>query len=821
MSNSYTPNQNRYDDPYQQRIYDYNTTDSRLYLSRAANFLLKSIGNNIVLDKLNILAVTQVEDEGVITVSANISAGYVIQDSTLLELGEGTLDLDVTSLGDTVHNSAHLVVLVDYKFIETIEPNVARVKLLWVSSTGSVLPAIDYDPTRCLVLLGVISFDKSDPSYIYVEDPVTISPITIGTSGMSVWGPLSNSDFVDLVRRIAGTGTSGTGGVERFVQLLDVPNSYLHQENKFVKVGTAGTSLVFDNTGTLPAAGTSGQVLSKIDDTDYNVHWSNVYGIPTSGTSGQVLTKDSDIDYEVSWQDSPSGLPTGGTSGQMLAKIDEHNYHVDWYDVPNSLPTGGTSGQILTKIDDTNYNTEWDDAPISLPTGGTAGQILAKIDEHNYHVEWIDQHVEPAGVLQDELHIVTSGEVASRLITVPFEYPMGTNQLQVYLNGQLKRINELIGEHSYGDYFEIDTTTIQFKEDSLIEGDQVRFVLIIGGTSGGGTSGVFSSDVHIISAVGHDSILHIWSDHGDDTTDRWSIISVASDNTLRFRNNEVSKIDITTSGQVNVGSETTSGSAGNCSVVFTRQITEDSVSGRATRDEQTYTATVAGKSYCSYDSAPVMEGSLDYDHHISFQARPVFNGSGLLDRIIGFSSIMAASNTGGGHITNVFHYRVKTGISGGADNQYGLYVPELTGATNNYAVCTEGATPSYFGGDVSFNNLVQRSAYNTVNITASTSITITLNIPSGASLKGCSFRVSDDLAVGDLWDAAFSGGSSYSLASNIAVAKNTKHNQLVTPIIAADVTNVVITKHGGGTFTAQGSIDCLCFYDELVSMTDV
>lgn len=51
------------------------------------------------------------------------------------------------------------------------------------------------------------------------------------------------------------------------------------------------------------------------------------------------------------------GIPTGGTSGQVLQKVDGTNYNTQW--ASSAVPTGGTTGQILRKVDGTNYNTQW------------------------------------------------------------------------------------------------------------------------------------------------------------------------------------------------------------------------------------------------------------------------------------------------------------------------------------------------------------------------------------------------------------------------------------------------------------------------------
>lgn len=89
----------------------------------------------------------------------------------------------------------------------------------------------------------------------------------------------------------------------------------------------------------IPAGGSSGQVLAKVDGTNYNVTWVDQQGggsggdVPAGGTTGQVLAKSTDADYQTEWVNQPEGLPAGGATGQVLAKVDGTNYNAQWTDV--------------------------------------------------------------------------------------------------------------------------------------------------------------------------------------------------------------------------------------------------------------------------------------------------------------------------------------------------------------------------------------------------------------------------------------------------------------------------------------------------------
>lgn len=109
-----------------------------------------------------------------------------------------------------------------------------------------------------------------------------------------------------------------------------------------------------------------------------------------------------------------------------------------------------------------------------------------------------------------------------------------------------------------------------------------------------------------------------------------------------------------------------------------------------------------------------------------------------------------------------------------------------------------------------------------IPITASASISTAVQVPTGSRIIGAQLRVDSALASGELWDAAYGGGSSSTIATAQAVAKNTKVNTLYNANAASDITTntlyVNITKNGGGSFTAQGTIRALVYYESLTTL---
>lgn len=148
----------------------------------------------------------------------------------------------------------------------------------------------------------------------------------------------------------------------------------------------------------------------------------------------------------------------------------------------------------------------------------------------------------------------------------------------------------------------------------------------------------------------------------------------------------------------------------------------------------------------------------------------------------------------------------------GAANLDIVLTPAGTGVISLPAARTKNATAATGG-------LVRKSASASAAITASASIEIPVAVPAGARLVGVQLRTDAGLAAGELWDAAFSGGSTAAICSGQAVAKNTKVNSLTTDVTTA-TTNIAVTRNGGGNFTAQGTIRAIVYYEAFDAMAD-
>lgn len=160
----------------------------------------------------------------------------------------------------------------------------------------------------------------------------------------------------------------------------------------------------------------------------------------------------------------------------------------------------------------------------------------------------------------------------------------------------------------------------------------------------------------------------------------------------------------------------------------------------------------------------------------------------------------------------------KAAIPANAASNFVAYNRLLLGYRN---AADDGFYPVALAGCMNQTRYYERKSVEAAaNITASASVTITLNIPAGSRLLGVQFRVDTALATGNTWDAAYSGGSTTSLATGQAVAKNTKLQKLHVSEIASDITNIAITRNGGGDFSAQGTIRAIAYYETINEMVN-
>ncbi len=164
---------------------------------------------------------------------------------------------------------------------------------------------------------------------------------------------------------------------------------------------------------------------------------------------------------------------------------------------------------------------------------------------------------------------------------------------------------------------------------------------------------------------------------------------------------------------------------------------------------------------------------------------------------------------------------VDTGVGHAAEDQLSLIAGaiEALRLTETTAKMVEKFACDALGG-------VGRVAFSaTANITADHTITIQVNIPSGAKILGVQMRVDTALAATETWNAQYVTGATQAIATNQAVAQNTKVNKFfdenAATAITSGETDITITKNsnpGVDVFTAQGTIRAVVYYEDWTAL---
>jgi len=160
MASTIQPVQTRYNTPYDQTIFDFNTIDSKVYLSRETNKILNIVGNDVVIKDMHM---TDPIIIGASTVRVSVGIGSAIRDETLLKFTSiSTVDIDCAALDDTTINGCHLGIFMNYQYLQTMETNNAKVEIYHIAADGTITnPLGTYNMYTCRLLLGVINFTKS------------------------------------------------------------------------------------------------------------------------------------------------------------------------------------------------------------------------------------------------------------------------------------------------------------------------------------------------------------------------------------------------------------------------------------------------------------------------------------------------------------------------------------------------------------------------------------------------------------------------------------------------------------------------------------
>jgi hypothetical protein len=158
--------------PYSQSLFDMGVQDSRVYLSRQVNNILQVFGSNVKISGLDVTINNNNQLINNKIASFTISPGKCIADTTLHVFPTSTtLELDVSPYDP----SGYLVIVVSYKYIESLQQNRPIFKLLYVTQDGLDQLPDAWSPSRDNLVLGVFKFNNQSPYDLNSHNSGTIS----------------------------------------------------------------------------------------------------------------------------------------------------------------------------------------------------------------------------------------------------------------------------------------------------------------------------------------------------------------------------------------------------------------------------------------------------------------------------------------------------------------------------------------------------------------------------------------------------------------------------------------------------------------------
>lgn len=170
-------------------------------------------------------------------------------------------------------------------------------------------------------------------------------------------------------------------------------------------------------------------------------------------------------------------------------------------------------------------------------------------------------------------------------------------------------------------------------------------------------------------------------------------------------------------GQLFLGGNSLAASSPDAWMAITRQVGNTysggytaTGDGHGFADSSTVTRTNGGPiGYNSYDAQPTFSaGTRDFGHYAAFQARPNFAFTGALAEYDGLYASTTAVGSGVAMSAYNGVYVVDAGVTAGGTitTMVGTHIGALTSGGTNWAILTDGTTPSKFGGNVTASSAI-------------------------------------------------------------------------------------------------------------------
>jgi hypothetical protein len=281
MATTNTPtNQILHNTPYSQTLLHENTVDSKVYISRRVNQLLKAIGNDLVLKGLELVQDPVING---LTVSFTLSTGLIIQDSTLIEINEQvTLDINVSPYDST---EGYLIIYTEFQHMDSINENPIKLKLSYVKADGTALVGTNsWNSSINRIILYRFSFVKTTNALVSVTQEE--SNFTLIGKEYNLKG---HEDFTNYAFRIINDHASLT------------TNYGLATEEKYGHVKVPSTSNLVVQTGSVsvPESTTVTNGVVKLATEDEAILMESKTKVLTPDTLKHIILNLKDIDIQV------------------------------------------------------------------------------------------------------------------------------------------------------------------------------------------------------------------------------------------------------------------------------------------------------------------------------------------------------------------------------------------------------------------------------------------------------------------------------------------------------------------------------------------
>lgn len=312
MAVSVTPSpQFRYLEPYKNRVFQYDTPNSNLFLSQYANNLLRVVGNDCVVRGLNVTATPHANEQDLII---SITAGSLIHDLTYIEINSAT-ELVLENVANYT-STMKVLVYTNFKYVNSIyENNLSIAATLYNPITQKTVTP--WDSNRYRVVLAIFDLTivdgklenvaiNTDMDFLEIDDMNEIQNGSFTSLTTEFWSPI---DATFSVSETGGVEDSPyvivnrtTGSEQGLYQVISTNIGTTYKFNFWVKTGSAG----------------DGDFSAKAMNGDYNIDPLGSVLTTVSGTSTSTWTKYTGKFIATSTKTTLIILKSNNTSGTML-----------------------------------------------------------------------------------------------------------------------------------------------------------------------------------------------------------------------------------------------------------------------------------------------------------------------------------------------------------------------------------------------------------------------------------------------------------------------------------------------------------------------